>query len=87
MDWDSDNYVFQVEDKGLRDALLTWLKTNDFSSINVGKDDIDEAIHEVIYEDQDPVPLSGLKNVWCTSIIFNDEIATINIVKTYARDR
>lgn len=35
------------------------------------------------YDDRAPVPLDGLRNAWCASVVYEDDMALLNIVMTH----
>ena len=50
--------------------------------MEVKKTPIETLLKEVEENDERPIPLQGVKNVWCVSFTIDDELALINFVKT-----
>jgi hypothetical protein len=87
MDYKSNDYVSQLHGDSVKNASLKWLKSYDFQSLNVSKMAVYEAIQDIVNNHVRPVLLNSLNNVWCVSFLFKDELATVNIVKTVARNK
>ena len=82
LDFEGGTYINQVESFNETSALIHWLDNLDYSEITQLKPDVIENIFEdinQILEDEKPVELQDLKNVWCSTIIPN---GLINIIKT-----
>jgi len=85
LDYQDGTYISQVREDSPEQACITWLKQLDLNMIGVIHDTHEHLLSEMISLEDKPVPLTGIKNVWCISFSFDDKFALVNIVKTHDR--
>ena len=71
-------YISQFEAESLGGAVQLWAQSADIPGLTEnGRKDI---ISEIEDEDQAPVPLDGIFNVWCIYMLVENKGALLNIV-------
>ncbi len=79
-EYDGGTYLAQVEALGPREALLGWsqqIQTTELERWGVGRAAVSAAFSDVT-----PVPVRGLKGVWCVTGTINEGFALANIIAT-----
>ncbi|WP_108821746.1 hypothetical protein [Dysgonomonas sp. Marseille-P4361] len=71
-------YISQHVEKDIYDALKIWVATLDTSIFP--QRIIDKLQKEIIEEE--PTPITGVKNVWCSSFLPYNSFLLLNIIET-----
>jgi len=83
MDYCGGTYISQVEESSAGKALLAWALSLDPAPIAKFDDRRKlELIAEVQSDDARLVPLNGLVNSWCTSVLTSGGSALVNVIAT-----
>ncbi len=81
LDYRGGTYIRQMAGRSLKRAIQEWAESLQASEIyrlgNSGKQDLVSALN-----DEQPIPIEGVQNVWCFSVVARGQLALINIVKT-----
>jgi hypothetical protein len=86
MEYRGGTYISQVKARSVDYVLLLWAKSLDPHPIaGFGERRKQELIAAVQEDENDLVPLSGLKNAWCASALISSRLALINVVATVSR--
>lgn len=73
-------YISQVRAISEKTAVDQWAQSLDENVSEVALADRKKLSAE--FEIEDPVPLNGTTNAWCTSALVNNDLALLNIIKT-----
>jgi len=82
LDYQGGTYVSQMTGDSPEHAFFKWLEQLDLDMLGVKYDTHDSILKDIEYLEDRPVQLSGLRNVWCLSLLFDNILALVNIVKT-----
>jgi hypothetical protein len=81
-DYRGGTYISQVVAISPTDAGVKWARRHDVPPLKkLGARQREEIVNGLMVDDV-PVPLTGLKNVWCFSPTILRHIATVNLVVT-----
>jgi hypothetical protein len=75
-------YIKQVTERNELEAMRKWLRELDISKID-GFTELDK--QKLIiddFSDEEPIVISGCRNVWCFGLRTSQELALINFVLT-----
>lgn len=80
-------FISQVEAESLKDSVIAWLTaiSNEPQKIEHIGPKCRAELHDQLvkdYEDNKPLPLIGLKNVWCASFNIKTGFGLVNIIQT-----
>jgi hypothetical protein len=84
MEYLGGNYSSQVKAKNEREAIRVWILQLDLEKIEGFSEKNRQKLIESDFEDHEPVPINGLKNIWCRSLRIKkkENLALVNIIKT-----
>jgi hypothetical protein len=83
LDYKGGTYISQTVGESPADAATDWIKNRlDLQVIGVKDDTVEDILRDIEFLEEHPLPITGLKNVWCLSFLADDELALVNIVKT-----
>ena len=82
LDYNGGTYISQVKSSSPENAIIKWLQRLDFKELGVQHDNWESVLEDIEFLEDRPVLLEGMKNVWCTSLSFDDTLALIHFVKT-----
>jgi hypothetical protein len=83
MEFMGGTYISQIKEKSLNRACIKWARTLNGKEIKgLGPKGHALFIQEMVDRGNQPVPIDGTRNVWCTSALTMRRSALINIVKT-----
>jgi hypothetical protein len=76
-------YISQVHADNPLDAQKTWSKKIDYKSIwGMGLKSKEKLIKRMSLSDEKPIPITGIKNTWCSGVLLNGHFGQIHFVKT-----
>jgi predicted GNAT superfamily acetyltransferase len=86
MDYEGGTYVSQFQGESVKDACIEWSNNLDVSEIeSFSEANKSEFIKEM--KDEIPTPIDRLINVWCISLLTEDDkLAIVDIVQTEKTD-
>lgn len=88
MDYDGGIYISQHRGDSPGNALKTWSKSLNTDTIqNFGPKSREALLNELLDCNHELVPLNGMLNAWCTSLVVRDKLILLNIVKTDSRTK
>ncbi len=82
IDYMGGTYVSQVNGNSPDDAMLRWVRTFDFQNVLKIHQDINNILRDIEDVEKTPLALNGMKNIWSFSLLLDDELALVNVVKT-----
>lgn len=85
LDYNGGTYISQIEENSPYKSLISWIKEIDLKNLNVGHVRKSSIVKKIREFEEEPLPLSGIKNVWCVTFILNKKLALVHIIKTNRR--
>jgi hypothetical protein len=83
MDFAGGTYISQVDAPSTTTACVKWAEELDVSGVKgIGANSKASLINQMKDEEQEPQPLNGIFNAWCTTASLRGGLALINIVRT-----
>ena len=81
MEYAGGTYISQVNAPSPKSACVKWAQSLDVSQVSGMGIRSKESLIEQMKEEA-PVPLNGLVNTWCRSVLIRGELGLINLVQT-----
>jgi hypothetical protein len=83
LDYDGGTYISQVKADDVQGAVENWVMHGlDLDALEIENTKREDLLEEVREPDNNAEPITGTKNVWCTSIDIGDDIGLVHFVKT-----
>jgi hypothetical protein len=82
MDYLGGTYISQVEASCNREAMDIWLKELKIEEIDKFSNRDREDLIKSNFEDEDPILITGMRNVWNTNVRTKKGFGSIHFVKT-----
>ena len=81
MEFAGGTYVAQAEGESVEAAASIWVNSLKFRDIKgLSAENYSSLVHQV--EGCEPVAMSGVKEVWCFTLLLNDRLVLVNCVRT-----
>ena len=81
LDFRGGTYLSQVEAVDPFEAKAIWASNLDYKNIEgIGKKTKKDLIIQV--DDEEPIPIVGLKKVWCISVLLRGHLGMVHYVQT-----
>lgn len=82
MDYLGGTYISQVRARTPRSAARAWARQLDYDAVRgLGRVGKEKLIEWMTSGDGDPVPITGVKNSWCSSALVRNEVILVNFVR------
>lgn len=82
IEFDDQMYFSQVRDVSVESAMKKWIKNLDLKIFGTKSTTNESLLSEIEYVKERPVPIDGVKNVWCIGFKLDDKMALTHIIKT-----
>ncbi|WP_331345886.1 hypothetical protein [Cellvibrio sp. UBA7661] len=83
VDFDGGTFISQYQEESLQAATLSWAEKLDSQVFpDITEKAWSDLIAQVNEPDNQPVAVSGLKNVWCSSYLVGSTVLIVHIVST-----
>jgi hypothetical protein len=82
-DFDGGTFISQHRKENLNAALLSWAKNSGFcASAELTRNDLSNLLTQINDTDKQPIAISEMENVWCSSYLVGGRLLVVHIVHT-----
>jgi hypothetical protein len=86
MDYLGGTYISQVKASSIREAMSKWLRGLKIEEIEKFTREDQESLIKHDFEDEEPVLITGIKNVWNFNIRTRKGFGVVHFVKTASEE-
>jgi uncharacterized protein YacL (UPF0231 family) len=86
MDYLGGTYISQVKASSNREAIGKWLRDLKIEEIEKFTKEDQESLIKSGFEDEEPVLITGMKNVWNTNVRTRKGLGYVHFVKTASEE-
>jgi hypothetical protein len=83
LDFKGGTYITQVNVPAIDQALSAWVETVDTTKIEGLTTSMKKQLMSEIAVEK-PSMIEGVKNVWCTTFLLEENLALVNLIETVA---